>query len=69
MERLKRIRNGERVTPTFSPAEMNRRLDSLRAHMAAADMDGTLFTSYHNINYFSDFPSLTFPLFLWLSGI
>ena len=55
MERLKRIRNGERVTPTFSPAEMNRRLDSLRAHMAAADMDGTLFTSYHNINYFSDF--------------
>ena len=55
MERLKTITNGERVTPTFSPAEMNRRLDGLRAHMAEANIDAALFTSYHNINYFSDF--------------
>jgi creatinase len=55
MERLKTIKNGERVTPTFSPAEMNRRLAGLRTHMAAADIDAVLFTSYHNINYFSDY--------------
>ena len=55
MERLKTIKNGERVTPTFSAAEMNRRLDGLRTHMAVADIDAALFTSYHNINYFSDF--------------
>jgi creatinase len=55
MERLKTIKNGHRVTPTFSPAEMNRRLDGLRTHMAGTNIDAALFTSYHNINYFSDF--------------
>jgi creatinase len=55
MERLKTITNGEPVTPTFSPTEMNRRLDGLRTHMAAANIDAALFTSYHNINYFSGF--------------
>ena len=55
MESLKTIVNGERATPIFSAAEMDRRLDRLRAIMAAADIDAALFTSYHNINYFSGF--------------
>ena len=55
MEQLKRIQNGEKVRPTFSPNEMNRRLAALRAHMAEKQIDACLFTSYHNINYFSDF--------------
>ena len=55
MEQLKTIRNGEKVRPTFSAGEMTRRLAGLRAHMAARQIDACLFTSYHNINYFSDF--------------
>ncbi len=55
MEQLKTIRNGEKAKPTFSAAEMERRLGALRAHMAARQIDACLFTSYHNINYFSDF--------------
>ena len=55
MEQLKTIRNGERVRPTFSSAEMNRRLEALRAHMAERQIDACLFTSIHNIHYFSDF--------------
>ena len=55
MEQLKTIRNGEKVKPTFSAAEMNRRLAALRAHMAERRIDVCLFTSYHNIAYFSDF--------------
>lgn len=55
LEALKTIRNGEKVEPTFSEAEMNRRLTQLRAAMAAAAIDAALFTSYHNIDYFADF--------------
>ncbi len=55
MDALKTIRNGEKVQGTFSPAEMNRRLDALRRHMVADHLDAVLFTSIHNINYFSDF--------------
>ena len=55
MEQLKSIQNGEKVRPTFSANEMNRRLASLRAHMAERQIDACLFTSYHNIQYFSDF--------------
>ena len=55
MEQLKKIQNGEKVRPTFSADEMNRRLAALRAHMAEKQIDACLFTSYHNINYFSDF--------------
>jgi creatinase len=47
--------NGPKVVPTFSAAEMTRRLDAIRAHMARAGVDAALFTSYHNINYYSDF--------------
>ena len=51
----KTIPNGPRVRHTFTDAEYDRRLKALRAHMAAAGIDAVLFTSYHNINYFSDF--------------
>jgi creatinase len=52
---LKIIRNGERVTGTFSVAEMESRLAKLRKHMARERIGHVLFTSYHNINYYSDF--------------
>jgi creatinase len=55
MDNLKQIRNGGKVRPTFSEAEMVRRLKALRDHMAAEDIEAALFTSYHNINYFADF--------------
>jgi creatinase len=47
MQPLKRIRNGARVQPTFSAAEMSRRLGALRRHMADQTIDAVLFTSYH----------------------
>ncbi len=34
---------------------METRLATLRAHMQANDIEGVLFTSYHNINYYSDY--------------
>ena len=60
LERLKDIQNGEKVTPTFSREEMDRRLGQLRKHMADAGLDAVLFTSYHNVNYYSDFLYTTF---------
>jgi creatinase len=48
-------RNGERVIPTFSPAEMKRRQDAIRAYMSENAIDAALFSSYHNICYLSDF--------------
>lgn len=49
------IPNGEKVQPTFSKQELKSRLDKLRRYMAENDLQAVLFTSYHNINYFSDF--------------
>ncbi|MGC3872251.1 M24 family metallopeptidase [Halomonas sp. GXIMD04776] len=49
------IPNGDKVTPTFSDQEMQSRLARLRRLMADNDIDAAVFTSYHNINYFSDF--------------
>lgn len=54
-ERLQKFRNGAKAAPTFSAAEMNRRQQALRRHMAEAKLDAVLLTSYHNINYFADF--------------
>lgn len=55
-ERLQNyVGNGAPVRPTFTDAEMQRRLDALRAAMAGREIDAALFTSYHNINYYSDF--------------
>ncbi len=49
------IPNGNKVVPTFSDAEMQGRLRRLRDYMAANGVDAVVLTSYHNINYFSDF--------------
>lgn len=53
--RTKHIRNGEKVHPTFPRVEMASRISALRTHMADVGIDAVLLTSYHNINYFSDF--------------
>ena len=55
MEDLKTIINGDPASGIFSAVEMTRRLEGLRATMAEAEIDAVLFTSYHNINYFSGF--------------
>ena len=55
LERLKTIHNGDKVHPTFSVQEMERRVTALRKEMADTGVDAVLFTSYHNINYYSDF--------------
>lgn len=55
LERIKIIRNGEKVKPTFSREEMGRRNSKLRKYMGEKSIDAVLFTSYHNINYYSDF--------------
>lgn len=47
--------NGDKAKPTFSAAEMQRRHDAIRQHMAENSIDAALFTSYHCINYYSDF--------------
>ena len=52
---LKLIHNGERVEGTFSRGEMDRRLTALRQRMSEMGLDHVLFTSYHGINYYSDF--------------
>ena len=49
------IKNGERSQGTFSAAEMEARLTRLRGLMAEDGISHALFTSYHNINYYSDF--------------
>jgi len=55
MDQLKTLNNGSKVRPTFSAEEMTRRLTALRRHMANDALDAVLFTSYHNVNYYSDF--------------
>ena len=49
------IKNGQKVKGTFSPEEMNRRLTSLRRVMGNRNLDAVILTSYHNVNYFSDY--------------
>ncbi len=55
MPQVMTIRNGGKAKGTFSDAEMTRRLDGLLQRMAESGMDAVLFTSYHNICYYSDF--------------
>jgi len=55
MIRLIEWHNGEKVSGPFSDAEMNRRQTMLRQHMGLHDIDACLFTSIHNIGYFSGF--------------
>ncbi len=47
--------NGKKVQPTFSATEMTRRLAAIRGVMADSAIDAALFTSYHNVCYYSDF--------------
>lgn len=61
------IKNGNRVKGTFSSAEMQRRMDALRAYMARERVDGILFTSMHNVNYYSDFLYTSFGRFFGLT--
>ncbi len=49
------IPNGEKPRPTFTRDEMESRLNKLRTAMDENNIDVVLFTSYHNINYYSDF--------------
>ncbi len=65
--RLLQIPNGPHAKPTFSDAEMRRRVDAVRKHMADNDIDGVLFTSYHNINYYADFLFCHFGRFYGLA--
>ena len=58
--RLLTLHNGSRVQPTFSEAEMTARNQRLRDYMSEQGIDSTLFTSIHNINYFSDFVYCSF---------
>ena len=60
------IDNGERVRHSFSDAEYANRIGTLRAMMAKKGVDTTLFTSYHNINYYSDFLFCSFGRFYGL---
>lgn len=53
--RLQRMHNGTKVTPTFSAGEMTRRQDGLRQIVNDLQIDGVILTSYHNINYYTDF--------------
>lgn len=55
MERLKTIKNGAPVPHTFSVEEYTRRLTALRTLMEAEGVTAVVFTSIHNINYYSDF--------------
>lgn len=55
MENLKQIHNGTPVTHTFSDREFENRLNKLRNTMTKEGIDVALFTSVHNINYYSDF--------------
>lgn len=51
----KQIRNGRPVPHTFSEAEYGRRQSALRRVLAELHLDAALFTSIHNIAYYSDF--------------
>ena len=50
-----RWHNGEKTYSPFSDGEMARRRDAMQARMDEAGIDACLFTSYHNICYFSGF--------------
>jgi creatinase len=55
MIRIYEMNNGEKAFLPFSRQEMDSRQDKLRGLMAERDIDACLFTSYHNICYYSGF--------------
>ncbi len=64
---LIRLRNGEKVKNSFSLGEYAARVAKLRRHMSEQTIDAVLFTSYHNINYYSDFLFCSFGRFYGLA--
>jgi creatinase len=52
---VKRIQNGERTRHTFSEGEFAGRHAALRQVMQEERAEAVLFTSIHNVNYYSDF--------------
>ena len=67
MPSLIRLRQGDKVKNSFSREEYATRLAKLRAQMAEQRLDAVLFTSYHNINYYSDFLYCSFGRFFGLA--
>ena len=47
--------NGDKAWSPFSDKEMSRRQNGLRVKLAELKIDAALFTSYHNICYYSGF--------------
>lgn len=66
MPALIRLRNGEKVRNTFERDEYEARIARLRRHMRDAGLDAVLFSSYHNIAYYSDFLYCSFGRFYGL---
>jgi creatinase len=60
MQQILKIENGEKRAPLFSDAEFRTRLGKLRRHMAENDITHVVFTSIHNINYYSGFVYCSF---------
>ena len=55
MDETLKIENGSKAVATFSQAEMERRVAGLRQLLSEQALDAALFTSMHNIAYYSDF--------------
>ncbi|MFN7167697.1 MAG: M24 family metallopeptidase [Pannonibacter sp.] len=55
MPRLQVLENGEKSWSPFSAGELQGRQDRLRRRMEELKLDACVFTSYHNICYFSGF--------------
>ncbi len=66
MPSLLTIENGNKVNHTFSHAEYERRQSLLRKTMNELQLDGVLFSSIHNINYYTDFIYCSFGRFYGL---
>jgi len=60
MIRTYEMNNGDKAYSPFSEAEMDGRQKGLRQMMAAEGIDACLFTSYHNVCYFSGFVYCSF---------
>ena len=60
------IENNNKTKPTFSLTEYQHRQGLLRQKMAEMQVDGVLFSSYHNINYYGDFLYCSFGRFYGL---
>ena len=48
-------KNGDKEWSPFSAAEMDRRQNAMRAHLATKNIDAAVFTSYQGICYYSGF--------------